>query len=100
MPMEFTLAVTRGTSQRANWVDDVLKESFYAENELGYRLLEAQGLITVRGQSYSWQTGETPVAVDWVELTDLGNRFVARVIPRPSKKRYRRARGKPPASEC
>jgi hypothetical protein len=82
MPMEFTLALTRGASKRANWVDKVLKEQFYAENELGYGLLKAQGLIDGRGQSYSWGPDEIPVAVDWVELTDLGNRFVARVIPR------------------
>jgi|GEM_PF-6314147 len=82
MPMEFTLALTRGTSQRANWIDKVLKEPFYADNEMGYRLLEAQGLIQTRGQSFPWQTGETPVAVDWVEFTSLGSRFVARVIPK------------------
>ena len=84
MPMEFTLALTRGTSQRASWVEDVLKEPFYAENEQGYLLLRAQRLIQLRGQSYSWQTGETPVAVDWAELTDLGSTFIARVIRRPS----------------
>jgi hypothetical protein len=85
MPMEFTLALTRGVTQRVNWVDKVLKEPFYAENELGYRLLEAQGLIGGHGHSYNWRDGEIPVAVDWVTLTDLGARFVARVIPRSTK---------------
>lgn len=85
MPMEFTVALTRGTSQHANWTDKLLKLPFYDQNELGYQLLEAQGLIQVRGQSYPWMTGETPVAVDWVELTDLGSRFVARVVARPEK---------------
>jgi hypothetical protein len=85
MPMEFTLALTRGVSERANWIDKTLKEPFYAENELGYRLLEAQGLIGGHGHSYSWQHGEIPVAVDWVSLTDLGARFVARVVPPPAK---------------
>jgi hypothetical protein len=86
MPMEFTSAITRGTTKQVNWVDKMLKEPFYAENELGYRLLEAQGLIIGHGHSYPWQDGETPVGVDWVSLTDLGTRFVARVIPRPSEK--------------
>lgn len=86
-PMEFTRALTRGTSQRANWIDKVLKEPFYAENELGYPLLETQGLVIGRGQGYSWDVGETPVGVDWVELTDLGSRFVARVIPRTHKQK-------------
>ena len=82
MPMEFTRIIARGASERANWVSDVFKEPFFAENELGYQLLEAQGLIGGRGQSYSWRSGEMPVAVDWVELTDLGSRFVSRVVSR------------------
>jgi hypothetical protein len=86
LPMEFTVAVTRGVSERANWIDKTLKEPFYAENELGYTLLETQGLIASSGQSYSWQTGEIPVGVDWVILTDLGVRFVARVILQANKK--------------
>ena len=85
MPMEFTMGLTRGVSERVNWIDKTLKEPFYAENELGYRLLEAQDLIGSHGKSYSWKDGEIPVAVDWVSLTDLGARFVARVIPRVDK---------------
>jgi hypothetical protein len=83
MPIEFTIAVTKGTSARANWVDKSLKEPFYAENEAAYHLLiGAQRLLEVGGHGYSWRDGETPVGIDWVTLTDLGARFSARVIPR------------------
>ncbi|MEG6509782.1 hypothetical protein V6C03_12480 [Methyloligella sp. 2.7D] len=82
MPIQFIAAITRGVSVRANWIDKLLKEPFYTEHEGGYEILKAQGLVEHRGQSYSWRDGETPVAVDWFELSELGCRFVARVIPR------------------
>lgn len=86
MPLEFTVAMTKGVSARANWVDQTLKEPFYEENEAAYHLLvEAQRLLERSGHGYSWRDGETPVGVDWVTLTDLGARFAARVIPRPAK---------------
>jgi hypothetical protein len=82
MPMQFTVAYTRGTTDRVNWIDDRLLEAFYAENELGFTLLKSQGLVDLFGKSYSWQTGEKPVGVDWASLTDLGKRFVKRASRR------------------
>jgi hypothetical protein len=91
MPMQFTFVLTRGVTERVNWVDKMLKESFFAENEVGFGLLEAQGLISKQGRSYDWKNGEIPVAADWVTLTELGTRFVSRVIPRSSETDTNRA---------
>ena len=86
MPIQFTIAITRATTPRVNWIDKTLREPFYAEHQTAFRLLEAQQLIQTNGQSYSWGNAEIPVAVDWVTLTELGAKFVARVtVPPPEE---------------
>jgi hypothetical protein len=61
MPMQFTYALTRGVSQKANWTDRVIKDIFYEDNEIGYKILESQGVISYHSVNYSWKPGETPV---------------------------------------